>query len=172
LPAYSRCLEHLLVLLDLETATRPLTLPTLVDWLRIQIATNDKEDEPQPKVLGITTALTVHKAKGQEFDFVIIPHTWAQFESSEASSLVSVVRRAQTGQPKVMWRWRLDSGEIANFDTSSPAAQGEEGETRREETRLLYVAMTRARDELFIYWQKQPKPGSWGELLAIGRSNT
>ena len=172
LPAYSRCLEHLLVLLDLETATRPLTLPSLVDWLRIQIATNDKEDEPQPKVLGVTTALTVHKAKGQEFDFVIIPNTWAQFESSEASSLVSIVRHTQTGQPKVMWRWRLDNGEIANFDTSSPAAQGEEGETRREETRLLYVAMTRARDELVIYWQKQPKPSSWGELLAIGRSGT
>ena len=172
LPAYSRCLEHLLVLLDLETATRPLTLPTLVDWLRIQIATNDKEDEPQPKVLGAITALTVHKAKGQEFDFVIIPHTWAQFESSEASSLVSIVRHPQTGQPKVMWRWRLENNEIANFGTKSRAAQGEDGETRREETRLLYVAMTRARDELVIYWQKQPKPDSWGELLAIGRSGS
>jgi superfamily I DNA/RNA helicase len=168
LPAYSRCLDHLLVLLDLETATRPLTLPSLVDWLRIQIATNNKEDEPQPKVLDLVTALTVHKAKGQEFDFVIIPHTWAQFESSEATSLVSVTRSESTGKHKVMWRWRLeDQDELRNFDDQSASAQAETGETRREEARLLYVAMTRARDELVIFQRKNPKTNTWGELLML-----
>ena len=119
-------------------------------------------------MLDVITALTVHKAKGQEFDFVVIPHTWAQFESSEATSLVSVTRSESTGKHKVMWRWRLeDQDELRNFDDQSASAQAETGETRREEARLLYVAMTRARDELVIFQRKNPKTNTWGELLML-----
>lgn len=166
---YQINLEHLVVMMDSVVAERSVGLLAAIDWLRLQIATNDKEDEPQAGETGTVTALTVHKAKGQEFDHVIIPRTWDTFESSRVTTVSSVIRDDDHGAPKLLWSWRT-SGDVdfENFDPASPSALREDEERRKEEARLLYVAMTRARDELVIYAESERDRETWGELLKFG----
>ena len=72
---YGRCLDHLLTLLDAQFQDGPLSLERLLSWLRLQVATNRTEDEPDPETGGHIVALTVHKAKGLEYDRVVVPST-------------------------------------------------------------------------------------------------
>jgi len=167
---YQINLEHLVVMMDSMVAERSVGLLAAIDWLRLQIATNDKEDEPQAGETGVVTALTVHKAKGQEFNHVIIPRTWDTFESSRATTVSSVIRDDDHESPKLLWSWRTGAdADFKNFDPASPSALREDEERRREEARLLYVAMTRARDELVIYAKDEPDRETWGELLKKGK---
>ena len=46
---YGRCLDHLLTLLDAQFQDGPLSLERLLGWLRLQVATNRTEDEPDPR---------------------------------------------------------------------------------------------------------------------------
>ena len=169
---YARCLDHLLMLIDAEFAESPTTLPRLLSWVRLQIATNSNEDEPidVEDIKGKTTALTVHKSKGLEFDLVLIPYTVTSFDPSKnIVSEVAIVRQ-KNGIPRVIWRWR---GKESNRATPiSNVAEKEEhlwkdeaAETACEEARLLYVAMTRARDELIVFVPSRVKSRTWSQLL-------
>jgi len=165
---YQINLEHLIVLMDAAVAERPTTLLSALEWVRLQIATNEKEDEPQHGETGVVTALTVHKAKGQEFTHVLIPRTWDAFESRQATSLVSVVRDDNSPNARLLWEWKATgSSTLQNFDPSSSSKMHESEEQRKEETRLLYVAMTRARDSLAIYTKSKRGADTWGGLLEI-----
>jgi ATP-dependent exoDNAse (exonuclease V) beta subunit len=66
---------------------------------------------------------------------------------------------------KVLWQW---SGK-RNFPSKMWAR--EDLETEKEETRLLYVAMTRAKHRLYVYVKEGQarsagKPSSWKDLLS------
>ena len=170
---YSRCLDHLLMLIDAEFAESPTTLPRLLSWVRLQIATNSNEDEPvdAEDMKGKTTALTVHKSKGLEFDLVLIPYTTTSFDPSKnITSEVAIVRQ-KNGRPRVIWKWRGQEGAttqpLTNVAANERLWDQEQDETACEEARLLYVAMTRARDELMIFVPKNAKKRTWGELLEM-----
>src|SRR5690606_35902001 len=84
---YLRCFDHLLMQIDQEFSDTLMTLPQILSWLKIQIATNFSEDEPfeASDLMGKVTALTVHKSKGLEFDHVLIPYTWEAFVKKNSS---------------------------------------------------------------------------------------
>lgn len=175
---YARCLDHLLTLLDIEFGDKPLTLVQLLSWLTLQIATNDSEDEPFPAPLqsGNTIALTVHKAKGLEYDFVLVPHTWRRFEFPHNRATRSTVLR-DAKKPKVLWKWQGVNDTkffYTNVTANNKKLWGiDDDESLREETRLLYVAMTRAKQELLVYLPQVQKkgggstPNSWADLIAM-----
>ena len=175
---YARCLDHLLTLLDIEFGDKPLTLVQLLSWLSLQIATNDIEDEPFPAPLqsGNTIALTVHKAKGLEYDFVLVPHTWRRFEFPHNRATRSTVLR-DAKKPKILWLWRgVNDGKFfyTNVTAKNNGLWGiDDDESLREETRLLYVAMTRAKQELLVYLPQVQKksggatPNSWADLIEM-----
>lgn len=173
---YVKCLDHLLTILDIEFEDRPVTLVQLLTWLTLQIATNDREDEPFPSVVnsGRTIALTVHKAKGLEFDYVLIPETGRPFEVPKNRSTRVAVIREDGKKPAVLWKWTPK--EIPAMTNVAVANNGlwkiDDEESRQEETRLLYVAMTRAKTELLIYTPQNSKssgavPNSWADLIRM-----
>jgi DNA helicase-2/ATP-dependent DNA helicase PcrA len=170
---YARCLDHLMMLIDAEFAESPTTLPRLLSWIRLQIATNSNEDEPVDvdDIKGKSTALTVHKSKGLEFDYVLIPYTETPFDPSKnIASEVAIVRQL-SGRPRIIWKWRGQEDSkappLTNVGPAETLWEKEKDETACEEARLLYVAMTRARDELMLFTPKGSKLRTWSRLLEM-----
>jgi len=187
-PRYGRCLDHLLTLLDAQFQDRPLSLERLLSWIRLQIATNHREDEPDPETGGTIVALTVHKAKGLEYDRVVVPSTDRTFgPSNNVTTRTAVLRRE--GEPvRLLWQWRLGKngyGDRTTYQTdysNVPLARREvdwgtdDVDTAREEARLLYVAMTRAKEELVLMVDRRAtagtgRPTCWADLLLMGGSH-
>jgi ATP-dependent exoDNAse (exonuclease V) beta subunit len=166
---YRRCLDHLICLIDDAFGAGASTVQGILEWLRLQIATNQDEDEPSPPVGVSVRALTVHKAKGQEFDRVLIPNTWTQFGAPEAIATQSSVL-AHQGRQGLVWKWRSRSGECSNTKDDG-LDEADKRELEREEARLLYVAMTRARHQLLVFHPSRSRPGSWWSLLQRGGVN-
>lgn len=176
---YGRCFDHLVTLMDGQFRDSPTTLERLLSWLRLQIATNRFEDEPEGETDGKVVALTVHKSKGLEFDRVIVPFTGVKFGPPRSVTTRTSVLRSPGETPRLLWRWTLNRGSRYETDFSNvPLARQQEwhvddADTAKEEARLLYVAMTRARDELILFVDPRTKDGvssptSWAELLEAG----
>ena len=173
---YGKCLDHLLTLLDVQFADAPMTLPRLLDWMKLKIATDFVEDEPfeEDSLRGKVTALTVHKAKGLEFDYVLLPYTWEKFVKTNRKVEIAIETQ-KSGRPRIAWRWRYGGGApnaptIENVPAADPAWTVERKEQLKEEARLLYVAMTRARLELVMLVNRQSpgtasSPACWGDLV-------
>lgn len=155
---YLRELDHLTSLLEERYSNSALTLIDLAQWLELQIATNFNEDMPVDKDLlqGKLIALTAHKAKGLEFESVIIPFTGDRFKIDGTNSQVLKNRMSfhKTSDSKIQfaWKWKPDDTyEFENTNSSNRIAWSEDNtETRKEEARLLYVALTRAKKKLMV----------------------
>jgi ATP-dependent exoDNAse (exonuclease V) beta subunit len=91
------------------------------------------------------TLMTIHRAKGLEFDVVVLPDTHRKFGKWAGDLLVDardgIVMTRFTKQDSVVWRWlfaKLDSIE------------------KHEEVRVLYVGMTRAKKKLCVVVAPSP----------------
>ncbi|MGQ0721421.1 MAG: UvrD-helicase domain-containing protein [Candidatus Eiseniibacteriota bacterium] len=129
------------------------SLPDLVRWLRERSGEGAAEapGEFEPGEGGGVQILTMHKAKGLEFPVVILADLAA--EPRQDSLLV-----ADRASGLVEFRASRPSGvQTAAFEE---AYRVERDRRRAEDVRLLYVAMTRARDWLVLSWPQ----GSGGFL--------
>jgi ATP-dependent exoDNAse (exonuclease V) beta subunit len=174
---YARCLTHLMSCFDEEFGSTPITLSEALLWLALQIATNENEDEPfdEDDTEGTTVAITVHKAKGLEFSRVLIPNTWIPWGVPPKARSMATLLRGQE-KPAIVWRWKGLSGNTGNWnhdnlDPASPAWNDlwatDDLETKKEEARLLYVAMTRAQEELVIFRSGRSYDRTWESLLSM-----
>ena len=86
--------------------------------------------------------LTVHKAKGLEYGHVILPFCSAPMDAINPEQLQVSVRR-DCGRCRIGYSLCAgESGEVLQNDAYNAAMEADE--RRREEARILYVAMTRA----------------------------
>ncbi|MCA9474044.1 MAG: UvrD-helicase domain-containing protein [Nitrospirales bacterium] len=147
-------------------ADRPiLTFRGFVNLLaeRIRMQHTDAEQTLEEDSLDAIRVLTVHKAKGLEFPIVIVP------------GLHQGARRGGDG-PVVSWDWAT---EIAGASVGSCSTVGgiflkEKARIKElaEQSRLLYVAMTRAQERLILSGAcpKRQASGTFFRLLEAAAS--
>ena len=142
-------------------------IPIDRDTLGLRLA--DLYAEPDALADGQLQILTMHSAKGLQFDTVILPGL-NRGASGDNSKLLHWFELAGQGQI-VMSPMRNQAekdrqkkeGDLISF------ISGIEGQRQRlEEGRLLYVAVTRARKKLYLFGAI--KPNAKGEIKASARS--
>ena len=148
--------------------------PTLTGFLEWLDAAEEHEDamsapevEPSP---GAVQLLTVHAAKGLEWDVVAVPGMDEQVFPSYTSAVKDDLRVVETGwmgsTSTFPFPLRADAGDLPPFtvgdldpavtdkplltETMSAYKEALGRQSLREERRLAYVAFTRARHELLL----------------------
>lgn len=113
----------------------------LIRWLMRQIAQSVEHNEEQVVRLesdaDLVKIVTVHKSKGLEYPVVLLP-----FATSFRAFNSSLVKSAMLPTP--------DGGRELVLEMDEDARERFEQERMREDLRLLYVAMTRARHALWL----------------------
>lgn len=179
---YKRNLDLLLERLIKQSNQEFLTLNGLAKQLYIKIFANQHQDErreekqsDRPRI----KCVTVHKSKGLEYDHVIIPYTGTSMTNRFKNEVVIVHDQL----------WDIDEIYVslvvrAKKDSMQTPQQGiyikseaYESKTKKEvedlikeETRVLYVALTRAKDTVTWFDGSLPDQGeevdiAWRDLL-------
>jgi ATP-dependent helicase/nuclease subunit A len=138
-------------------------LPSLqgfLHWLTRDEVEIKRESEPAGP--GLVRIMTVHGAKGLQAPIVFLPDTL--YRPTQAARLLWV----PPGESELLlWSPRVDDDE----DIAAAARTVLKGKIAEEERRLLYVALTRAEDRLYICgWRgvNQPAEGTWYQLIRNG----
>jgi len=142
------------------------TFHDFVAYLRRLV--EEEPREPQAQILGenenVVRLMTVHQAKGLEFPIVIIADLWRGAPRTNATPLISpdaglvLCDTIGAGYEEVPHR---------ALTTLRYSLNDQE---KAESARILYVAITRARDRLILSAVGKPakgsKAGSWGDALS------
>ncbi|WP_064094119.1 UvrD-helicase domain-containing protein [Rossellomorea aquimaris] len=159
---YEKNLFHLVNLIQQQFDSMNGTLWRLHEWLSLQIRVNRTENEPMIKTeSGAVEITTVHRSKGLEYHTVIIPKVGHKFTSDRTTFYVQDEKEMEGHQRMVGWSIK----EHTENDRYSSLNSYEKFEVEREETRLLYVAMTRAKKRLILLMPKRVQDFTWGFLL-------
>ncbi len=121
----------------------------------------DASDAHSPVEPNKINLMTVHSSKGLQFDYVFLPFLHSRPNETTFSHF-------NYWEAKNQWSFRLPIlnqneflGDILEFHNIVEMKKREQ----EESLRVLYVAMTRAREKLFLSFKEKVKAKSWGELL-------
>ena len=169
---YSANLEQLLDLLQHGFSGEMVSLSAIYDYIKINILTNRTDDEPDISGVcgpGCLYGMTVHKAKGLEFDTVVIPFTAKKFRQEADTEILldESVQPIRVGWCTLKWLDQYKSNYADKKCNSyyAPCSAKEMADTDREEARLLYVAMTRAIRRLTVIVPLKHRPHTWASFL-------
>lgn len=113
---------------------------------------NDKKREvelPAPASSGQLRVLTVHGSKGLEFENVVLLDFWNQKERAKPAPLIYWDRNKGAYFSK-----RDESGERLKSDNEKFWKELEHSKELNETKRVFYVALTRAKERLFLFFPK------------------
>lgn len=170
---YEVNLDHLLYLINKNFSNKYMTLFDIEEYLRINIASN--REESRKKInntisLDAINCMTVHKAKGLEFDIVIMPYTNTSFFHNN-SDVNLIIKQINSKEYKVGYSIEIAKNSYSN-KIYSELMKSEKEEIIGEETRLLYVATTRTKEILYINSPKLASDSSsisnWINLIKKG----
>ena len=165
---YEADLNKLIRLLTDKFSGEFVSLYDICSFVRIMIETDDKEDqeiiEQTDKNVFYVKGMTAHSSKGLQFENVLIPFMGTPFENIYRSDILISDDKKDVG-----WIYRNGKRESKKNNNYDELYDKEMLEIKRDETRLLYVAMTRARYGLFCYDPGEKKPlqeaEKWADLI-------
>ncbi|KMP38528.1 DNA helicase UvrD [Bacillus cereus] len=158
---YEKNLYHLMNIIQKQFDSMSGTLWNIHEWLTLQIRVNRNENEPMIETkLGVVEITTVHRSKGLEYHTVIMPKLNHSFSNKQASFYIQDEK--EMGDDKRTVGWKAKDIKNNYFATLQ---NYESFEVEREETRLLYVAMTRAKKRLILMMPEKISENTWGNLL-------
>jgi exodeoxyribonuclease V beta subunit len=143
-------LEHIGELLHAAVHRDEVAFGGMLAWLGARMRM-DAEDERQADAQrqriatdrSAVNVMTIHASKGLEFPVVYYPYLW---EGGERSDSYPVFHDDDAdGKRVIAVGGRLDPLRLRNSTLATH-------EARDEELRVLYVALTRARDEVVVWW--------------------
>lgn len=144
----------------------PPSLQGFLDWLKSG-SREIKRDMEQTR--DEVRVMTVHGAKGLEAPIVFLPDTCSSGTRRKAGELVELMEAARPQGVPPLLAWVIKgAGRIDQIAYAKIAADALEQE---EHLRLLYVALTRPRDRLYIagFEAKTGRAkGCWYDLIAEG----
>lgn len=145
------------------------TLSGFLGWLREAELREDLSPRPEPPEPGTVQVLTVHGAKGLEWDAVAVP----RMVTDEFPARPREGFQGWLGFGQYPWPLRGDADQLPRFAWEATRSRKEVLEEQKqfsasvrqraqdEERRLAYVAVTRARHDLLLsgsFWATQTKP--------------
>ncbi len=146
LPSGERRLTNVLHLAELlnEAESAGLSMTGLLFWLAARRAGDEDVDEEELRLERDDDAvqiLTVHKSKGLEYPIVFCPFLWRRDAAQQSGELF----------------FHRDGSSFCHIGPGGPGEQDRlqaERESLSELVRLLYVAITRARNRCYLAWAK------------------
>jgi len=153
---YRYNLEKVLECLVEYANTDYLTLNKVIDYMKIMITTRQEREARKSfnSVNGIKIlCTTVHRAKGLEYDTVILPFTNIDIEGSMNKGDADIIYK----EHKLGYRIKKGRDNEHIYNAFYKEFKGDEKLDRsREEARILYVALTRViRRLIYIFGQEE-----------------
>ncbi|MCC5796649.1 MAG: exodeoxyribonuclease V subunit beta [Methylophaga sp.] len=137
---------HLAELVQAESARQNHHIEAVNQWFARQQQASDTEDEMAQLRLESDAALvkiiTIHSSKGLEYPIVFCPFNWTSRKPDNKAEIIEFHDPAQQHAASVA---------LAEPLLSEAQALAQQ-EKQAEELRLLYVALTRARERCVIVW--------------------
>lgn len=170
-------LGHVAELLHAEATASGLTGPSLLAWLteRVRLARGEAAAEERSRRLerdgDAVTVLTVHAAKGLEWPVVHCAYLWDPGRPTRGSDPVTF-HDPDDGRRKLDVL-RPDEPPAARAASDRRRRLGL-AERRGEDLRLLYVALTRARHQVVLWWGRghECRQSPLGRLLCCRDATT
>lgn len=158
---YRMDLDKLMEMLEQRMDGEFATLYDLYSYLSLMIATNREEMEPEIEMSDDYTSvyiMTVHKSKGLEFDTVILPEMNGNLVPFESTTML-------VDQEKLAWCYMRNQNQKMESAWYPELRKKADQKGVEEETRMLYVAMTRAVNHLMLIVNRWDGYESWSSLI-------
>jgi ATP-dependent helicase/nuclease subunit A len=122
---------------------------------------NVRENEKEPNAPSAETGdavqlMSIHAAKGLQFKVVFI----AGLNRTSSNNKEQVCWSRETGLG-LTWRNPISGGESVDDPATATFKTREKEREAHEADRLLYVAMTRAKEHLVLSWRESKRPFVW-----------
>lgn len=143
---YLNNLDQLFEKISLSSNLNYLTINNIINYLEIMILTHQDEEARSTlsdnENVSRVICTTVHKAKGLQYEHVILPYCSYDVSGSKSRGDVDLIYVENT----VGYSVRYDEDDANNYQNNYyiEYKAREQQDRRREEIRILYVAMTRA----------------------------
>jgi len=168
---YQANLDKLLDIIQRTLGGEKVSIYDVYNFLKLNIATNRSEGEAEVESeddYRSVLCMTVHKAKGLEYDTIFVPYTNRVFITFETTEVI-----VDPLERKVAWKYTGDK-EKKNKRykyTEMQSSYYEEMKAKdsfavvQEEARILYVAMTRAINHFICLVPNPKNKDTWANFI-------
>ena len=159
--SYQMNLDKLMEMIQQRMDGEFATLYDIYVYLSLMISSNREEMEPDIEMVDDYTSvyiMTVHKSKGLEYDTVIMPAMNGNLIPREQTTIL-------VNDKKIAWYYKKNTSGHMNSVLYDELRKEAVLKGVEEETRMLYVAMTRAVNKLIMLVNNWDSYESWSSLI-------